>query len=84
MNDEKTIVDILIENDIHPIDLLEDLAITLDGPPLFVYDSMRKLADLLGKDGVTIPHRGPHGKTVYPESPKDYIKWRNTINDQNM
>ena len=73
---EKTIVDILIENDIHPIDLLEDLALTLDGPP--GYDSMRKLADLLEKDGVKIPPRGPHGKKMYPESVEDYSKWRSS------
>ena len=81
MNDEKTIVDILIENDIHPIDLLEDLALTLDGPPLFCYDSMRKLADLLEKDGGKIPPRGPNGKKMYPESVDDYNKWRDYTNE---
>ena len=81
MSKKKTIVDILIKNDIHPIDLLEDLALTLDGPPPFIYDSMRKLADLLEKNGVKIPPRGPHGKKMYPESVDDYSKWRDLNNE---
>lgn len=81
MSEEKTIVDILVENNIHPIDLLEDLALTLDGPPLFLYDSMRSLADLLEKNGVKVPPRGYRGQKVYPKSAEDYIKWRNSQNE---